>query len=186
MHVHLKPIDIAIARTEGNSQRLRLVEVCPQCRRALQTLHDWTLLADHPDPMVAAEIEMGHRRLDRLLSLPLEQALRLIRTDEEFHRWGLTRLTILAALHAALHDKDLDRAFKLVTLSLQLSAVLDPDLYGAGDCLRIGFQAIEACVRILATSRGGSELDRVIEASFLQIYTLLDSLFSPRTGPPSR
>lgn len=186
MHVHLKPIDIAIARTEGKASTLRLVEVCPACRLAAQTLNDWTLLADHADPMVAAEIEMGHRRLDKLLSLPLERALRLVKMDEEFHRWGLTRLTILAALHAALHDDEPDQASKLAVLSLQLTALLDPELYGAGDCLRISFQAIEAGLRVLAASGGRSELDHALEASFFEIYTLLDAFFSsPKTGPPS-
>jgi hypothetical protein len=86
-------------------------------------------LADHPDPLVAAEIEMGHLRLEDLRSLALGEAVRRIREDPEYHRWGVTWLVLLTARRLGRRGVTADRTqrgFRLAILGFELAQRLDP------------------------------------------------------------
>lgn len=178
MHVHLKPIDVALARAHADAATLRLTERCPQCRAAAVQVDEWTTLADHSDPLVAAEIEMGRIRLETLRSLPLSQALELIRTDPEYHRWGLTRLVLLAAREYGCREASAEEtwsAFELVLFGLELVPRLDPELYGGVSCLRIGLQLLETGLQVVTSILDAEDLDRARERVFRRIYALLET-----------
>ena len=180
MHVHLKPIDVALARVQGDTSTLRAIGRCPQCLAATQRVDEWMQLADHHDPLVAAEIEMGHLRLDTLTGLTLPQAIQLIRDDPEYHRWGLTRLVILSArrlCHRGAPPEQTWTAFRFVILGLELVPRLDPVLYGAVACLRIGLQVLETGLQLLSCLVDDTEyLDRARDLTFRRIYALLETM----------
>ena len=63
MHNHLNPHEVASARTLADHDRLELTRTCPRCREAAYALDRWILLADHPDVLVAGEIEFANSRM---------------------------------------------------------------------------------------------------------------------------
>jgi len=185
MHVHAEPVHVAIARSEGDSAALREIEQCPECRKASDTLDEWMILADHPDPLVGGEIQMCRRRLEHIQALTLAEAQRKIDSDLEYPRWGLTRLMILEARRALSYEDRIEHALRLATLALYLAARLEPDFYGPDHCLRINVQAIEASCIVLAASLGDTELVRALEAAFRSIYKVLKAHYGrSTTGPP--
>lgn len=179
MHVHLKPIDVAIARAGGDTATLRVIEQCRQCRAAAHRVEEWIQLADHPDPLVAAEIEMGLLRLDTLRSLTFSQATQLLRDDPEYHRWGLTRLVLLSAKHHARRGAPAEHiwtSLELLTLGFELAARLDPGSYGEIPCIRICLQVLETGFQALSSLLEAEELDRACHQLFPRIYALLETL----------
>jgi hypothetical protein len=179
MHVHLKPIDVALARAQADTEVLRAIEQCPRCRAAAHRVDEWMELADHSDPLVAAEIEMGHLRLENLRSLALGEAVRRIREDPEYHRWGVTRLVLLSARRLGRRGATADRiqrAFRLAILGFELAPRLDPHVYGSIPWLRINLQVMETGFQVLATVADTKGLDRARERTFRRIYALLETL----------
>lgn len=179
MHVHLKPIDVAIARAHADTVTLRAIKRCPQCRAAAHRVEEWMELAGHHDPLIAAEIEMGHLRLETLRSLTLLQAIQRIAEDPEYHRWGLTRLVLLKARSLGRQGAPAEQiwtALELVVLSFELVPRLDPELYGGVACLRIALQVLETGFQLLSCIVDGTEeLDRARERVFQRIYALLET-----------
>lgn len=179
MHVHLKPIDIALARAQGDTSTLRVIDRCPRCRAAAHEVDEWMELADHHDPLVAAEIQMGHLRLDTLTGLTLSRAIQRIQEDPEYHRWGLTRLVILSARRLGRRGATPEQtltAFELVILGLELAPRLDPEFYGGVSSLRLHLQVIETAFQVVTSLLDAEELDRARERAFGQIYALLETL----------
>jgi|GEM_PF-6588956 len=186
MHVHAEPVHVAIARSEGDSAALREIEQCSVCRKAAETLDEWMILADHPDPLVGGEIQMCRHRLEVLQGLSIPEAQRKIDSDLEYPRWGLTRLMILKARRALRYEDRIEHALRLALLALYLAARLEPDFYGPDHCLRINLQAIETSCIVLAASLGDNELVRVLEGAFRSIYTMLKAHYGrSTTGPPA-
>lgn len=138
MHEHYTPHTLAWHLAEA-SEPAHQVEAtlnrCPECARARETLGRWSRQLDHPDPLVACEIESSWRRLLRLLERPDQEWDPLIRLDPELQGWGLA-WRLLAESKAVLPiDPSLARQF--AQLAMTVWEVLDRDFYGHEHCDRL-------------------------------------------------
>lgn len=135
MHKHLSPHVVAIAHATDDTERLRLTETCPECRKAAECFADWTLMAKHPDPRVAGEMDTGHALLRRLRELPIDKALRRISVDDEFQRWGLARRALMTAEHLMAEipqsGANVRAAYDHARIAVAVIYELDWDFYGA-------------------------------------------------------
>ena len=156
MHEHLSPHVVAIAHATDDAERLRLTETCPECRKAAECFADWTLMARHPDPRVAGEMDTGHGLLRLLRELPFGRALRRISIDDEFHRWGLARRPLMTAEHLMAEippsADNIRAAYEHARIAVAVIYELDWDFYGAdywGVFLKEALQVLKATTRAL-------------------------------------
>lgn len=169
MHKHLTPHTLAAARSFG-ADRLaveHLIRTCPTCRQAAQRLERWVEIADHPDLLVAAELDMGQRRLDKLRQVSPEEARRLIAGDDELHRWGVARLALLSA-QVKLEESEpepgeVEEACRLARLAVDVATHLSSELYGPVHCLRIHHEAVEIYLRAQQALATPEDPDRALE-----------------------
>jgi len=156
VHEHLSPHVVAIAHATDDAERLRLTETCPECRKAAECFTDWTLMAKHPDPRVAGEMDTAHALLRRLRGLPIDKALRRINIDEEFQRWGLARRALMTAEHLMAEipqsGDNVQAAYEHARIAVAVIYELDWDFYGAdywGVFLKEGLKVLKETTRAL-------------------------------------
>lgn len=169
MHDHLSPHLIALAHHQKDEQRLRLTQICPECRKAAESFDAWTLMADHPDPRVAGEIDLAFGRLRELRKLSLELALHLVEIDDDFHSWGLARLAILNA-QRILGDRPgegrVRTAYELSLLAVHIASELDWEFYGGENWARLEKQALSTLLDSLRAFEGPARLDGLMDRLF--------------------
>jgi hypothetical protein len=170
VHEHLSPHVVALAHATDDTERLRLIETCRECRKAAECFTDWTLMAQHPDPRVAGEMDTAHRLLRRLRELPVERALQRISVDDEFHRWGLARRALLTAefLLGELPQTTANArlAYEHAVIAVAVTYELDWDFYGAdywGVLLEDAVDTLNTAIKALGEPR---KLDGLLDRLF--------------------
>lgn len=169
MHDHLTPHLVGLAHATGDPERLRLTQTCPECARAADGFNDWALIACHPNPYVAGEVDTSRHLLPRLSELPLERALHRISIDGDLQSWGLARRALLTAqrLLAGLPQGGAARpAFEHALYAVAITYRLDWSYYGTGPWA----EQLEEELETLHKARKAL-------GCAVQLESLLDSLF---------
>lgn len=123
---HLRPHLLASFRSEGISVD---TTAHPALREAQDALDSWLERADHPEPMVACELDLAPALVDELLPLSLDDKIDRLEQEARFRRWGLA-VHLLEEGYAHRFSQP-RRCLRLSCLGLRVVRSLDSGYYGS-------------------------------------------------------
>lgn len=169
MHVCYTPHQLARELTTHPERAVRRVRSCERCARASEVVAEWSRLADHPDPRVAAEMDQLRGVPDLLRRLPARLRFERVRADE-LTAWGVARLLLLEAERLPPEPPgDPLPHLEWALLADDVAARLDRDFYGEAHCHRLRRRTRATLQRCLeeAEAKVGHLLTSIVSVSLL-------------------
>lgn len=132
-HVHLKPGSLGADLDEGGRKiEARIysqASTCSVCHEAVRELGRWLNAVGHFDPIVGQEFLTRHDFFNQLLAdhRSHHARLKVIRSDEVFHHWGLC--TLLLDESRSCRKANAELSVQLAELGTVVATHLDPGFY---------------------------------------------------------